>query len=101
MHIELKYWALLFLSMVLSIVITKQVMKLAVKYDAVDKPSHRKVHRSIVPLWGGVGIYASFFITLLLYWLFSGLFSYALQLNDSLLDFSNMMFFQIMVFFPR
>ncbi len=85
MQIEIKYWVLFFLSTLLSIVITKRVMRLAVKYDAVDKPAHRKVHRSIIPLWGGAGIYASFFITLFFYWLFSGLFGHALKLNDSLL----------------
>ena len=86
MQIEFNYLWLFFLSTILSIVITKRVMKLAVKYDAMDKPAHRKVHRSMIPLWGGLGIYASFFITLLIYWLFSPQFGPALRLNDSLLE---------------
>ncbi|MCX5777381.1 MAG: MraY family glycosyltransferase [Candidatus Firestonebacteria bacterium] len=85
MSVDFKYWALFSLSALLGIIITKQVMKLAVRYDAVDKPSHRKVHRSLVPLWGGVGIYGAFFSTLLIYYLFSNLFGPALRLNDGLL----------------
>ncbi|OGF47175.1 MAG: hypothetical protein A2452_09875 [Candidatus Firestonebacteria bacterium RIFOXYC2_FULL_39_67] len=85
MHIDAKYWALFIFSALLGILITKQVMKLAVKYDAVDKPSHRKVHRSLIPLWGGVGIYGAFFLTLLVYNMFSGLFGPALRLNSGLL----------------
>jgi len=85
MQIDAKYWMLLFSSTLFGILITKQVMKLAVRFDAVDKPSHRKVHRSLIPLWGGVGIYGAFFVTLFIYLTFSGLFGPALRLNSGLL----------------
>jgi UDP-GlcNAc:undecaprenyl-phosphate GlcNAc-1-phosphate transferase len=59
-----------------------KIIRLAIKYDAVDKPTHRKVHRKIIPLWGGVAIYLSFFLTIGIYFLFSTYFRDSLFINS-------------------
>ncbi len=48
-----------------SILITPLVKKFAVKIGAVDKPNQRKVHQKIMPRLGGLAIYISFIIGLL------------------------------------
>jgi UDP-GlcNAc:undecaprenyl-phosphate GlcNAc-1-phosphate transferase len=64
-------------------------IKKAVKQDVVDKPSLRKVHRRIVPLWGGIPIYLSFAAVVVLLYLGSllvnGNFSQVLSMNDGFL----------------
>lgn len=50
------------LCIVLSLVITPFVKKLAVKIGAVDRPNYRKVHKKLMPRLGGLAIYASFMI---------------------------------------
>ncbi len=55
------------------------IMRLALKWDIVDKPGHRKVHQAAKPLLGGVGIFVSFNVTILLdMWLFVWLASHNL-----------------------
>lgn len=49
-----------------SIIITPLVKKLAIKIGAVDKPNQRKVHQKIMPRLGGLAIYLSFIIGLLI-----------------------------------
>ena len=44
----------------LSFFFTTYVIMLAKKMNAVDKPSERKVHVQVTPLWGGLAIYISF-----------------------------------------
>jgi UDP-GlcNAc:undecaprenyl-phosphate GlcNAc-1-phosphate transferase len=61
------------------------MMRFAVKHDAVDKPAIRKVHRSLIPLWGGIAIFLSLFFTLFLYWVVSPTFRYALSINGGFL----------------
>lgn len=48
-----------------SIIITPLVKKLAIKIGAVDKPNQRKVHQKVMPRLGGLAIYLSFIIGLL------------------------------------
>ncbi|BBH23888.1 undecaprenyl-phosphate alpha-N-acetylglucosaminyl 1-phosphate transferase [Paenibacillus baekrokdamisoli] len=48
------------ISLVLALVLTPFVIKLAYKVGAIDKPNHRKVHTRIMPRLGGLGIYAAF-----------------------------------------
>ncbi|RKP47384.1 undecaprenyl/decaprenyl-phosphate alpha-N-acetylglucosaminyl 1-phosphate transferase [Cohnella endophytica] len=50
----------------LALVLTPLVKKLAVRIGAIDVPNQRKVHTRIMPRLGGVAIYASFVIGLLL-----------------------------------
>ncbi|WP_223592280.1 glycosyltransferase family 4 protein [Neobacillus bataviensis] len=48
-----------------SILLTPLVKKLAFKIGATDKPNQRKVHQKIMPRLGGLAIYLSFIIGLL------------------------------------
>ena len=41
-------------------VLTPPVKRLAVKFDAIDKPDFRKVHKHPIPRMGGLAIYAGF-----------------------------------------
>ncbi len=46
--------------------------RLAVRCSALDKPNARKVHVRPIPLWGGLGIYCGFMLTLVLAFHFYG-----------------------------
>lgn len=52
-------------SFILSLVFTWGVRKLALRWNIVDEPGERKMHRSPIPLLGGVAIYAAFNLTIL------------------------------------
>ncbi len=67
----LKYAILFMISLLLCVLIVPRVIKKAVKLDVVDKPTTRKVHRKIIPLWGGVAIFLSFVLALFLFYLLS------------------------------
>ncbi|MFH1822531.1 MAG: hypothetical protein ABH830_02410, partial [Patescibacteria group bacterium] len=62
----IKFYLLIFLfSLILSVIFTFIVKKLAVKIKIVDQPGlDRKIHGKAVPLMGGVAIFFSFFIVL-------------------------------------
>ncbi|MFC4303477.1 glycosyltransferase family 4 protein [Cohnella boryungensis] len=64
-------------AMVLALVLTPLVKKLAYKVGAIDVPNQRKVHTRTMPRLGGVGIYAAFTISLLIImpWVPEGLLS--------------------------
>jgi UDP-GlcNAc:undecaprenyl-phosphate/decaprenyl-phosphate GlcNAc-1-phosphate transferase len=49
-----------------SILLTPLVKKLAFKIGATDKPNHRKVHSRIMPRLGGLAIFLSFLIGILI-----------------------------------
>lgn len=51
------------LASVLSLFFTPIMIFLAKKFNIVDKPSHRKIHKENTPLLGGLAIYAAFVIT--------------------------------------
>ncbi|HUL44377.1 MAG TPA: hypothetical protein VLY03_08475 [Bacteroidota bacterium] len=51
----------------LSLILTPLVIRLAKRIGAMDQPNERKVHRFPIPRLGGLAIYASFFLSLLLY----------------------------------
>lgn len=51
-------------------VFTPASIMLARKFDVLDYPRARNVHRQPLPRWGGIGIFAGFFISILLVWLF-------------------------------
>jgi hypothetical protein len=58
------------LALLLSGLLVPYVMKLAVHFDAIDKPTAiRKLHRHDMPLWGGLAVWASFFLTAGFLWL--------------------------------
>lgn len=55
----------LIICFIASLIITPLVKKLAIKIGAVDRPNNRKVHTTIMPRLGGLAIYISFIIGLL------------------------------------
>ncbi|MBU0581155.1 MAG: undecaprenyl/decaprenyl-phosphate alpha-N-acetylglucosaminyl 1-phosphate transferase [Candidatus Margulisbacteria bacterium] len=46
--------------------ITPKIQRFAIKFNIVDNPSARKVHKKAIPLLGGLAIFAAFSICLLL-----------------------------------
>lgn len=54
----------------LSIISTLAIKKIAYKFQIVDQPNlARKIHREPIPLLGGIGIFAAFFLTILIAYL--------------------------------
>ncbi|WP_188206721.1 glycosyltransferase family 4 protein [Alkalibacillus aidingensis] len=58
----------LIITLVIALVITPLVKKLAIKIGAVDNPSYRKVHKDVMPRLGGLAIYLSFMIGLIIFY---------------------------------
>lgn len=56
----------MFICFITSILITPLVKKLAFKIGATDKPNQRKVHQKVMPRLGGLAIYISFIVGLLI-----------------------------------
>ena len=50
------------ISVVLTLLLTPVARKLAYKLGAVDRPSKRKIHRNIIPRFGGLSIFISFVV---------------------------------------
>ncbi|KGX85169.1 glycosyltransferase family 4 protein [Pontibacillus marinus] len=67
----MEFKALIF-CFIASILITPLVKKLAVKIGATDQPNHRKVHKKLMPRLGGLAIFLSFIIGILLFFPDSG-----------------------------
>lgn len=57
----------LVLALVISLVVTPLVRRLAIKVKAIDCPDERKVHRCLMPRMGGLAIYISFTLVVLLF----------------------------------
>lgn len=55
----------MFICFITSILITPLVKKFAIKIGATDKPNQRKVHQKVMPRLGGLAIYISFIVGLL------------------------------------
>lgn len=53
--------------MVLTLVSTPLVKKLAIKWGVVDQPDHRKVHTRIMPRMGGLAIFIAFVVSFYIY----------------------------------
>ncbi|MBN9655922.1 undecaprenyl/decaprenyl-phosphate alpha-N-acetylglucosaminyl 1-phosphate transferase [Halobacillus litoralis] len=62
----MEYKALLF-CLIVAVIITPLVKKLAIKIGATDQPNHRKVHKIIMPRLGGLAIYISFALGILFF----------------------------------
>lgn len=56
----------LFICFVASIILTPIIKKLAIKWNVTDKPNDRKVHNKAMPYLGGLAIYISFMIGLII-----------------------------------
>ncbi len=54
------------LAMIISIVFTPFIIKLAIKMGAIDKPDSRKIHKTPTPRLGGLGIFVSFISSLII-----------------------------------
>lgn len=55
----------MFAALVLALLLTPLVKKLAIRMGAVDEPNERKVHQRVMPRMGGVAIYLSFALIVL------------------------------------
>lgn len=62
-----------FLSVILCVLLTPIIKKIAIAIGATDKPNERKVHKTLMPRMGGVAIYLSFTIVYFLFTYFTDL----------------------------
>lgn len=60
-----QYIGAMLAALVLALVLTPVIKKLAIRWGAVDEPNERKVHRQVMPRMGGVAIYLSFMLVVL------------------------------------
>ncbi|MDV3428755.1 MAG: undecaprenyl/decaprenyl-phosphate alpha-N-acetylglucosaminyl 1-phosphate transferase [Bacillota bacterium] len=68
----MNYFILFFIAMVLSFALTPIVKRLAVKLDIIDVPKdERRVHNRPIPLIGGLAIYISFTVMLIVTGIFT------------------------------
>ncbi|MCB2288044.1 undecaprenyl/decaprenyl-phosphate alpha-N-acetylglucosaminyl 1-phosphate transferase [Clostridium algidicarnis] len=59
----IEYIKLIFIAMIISIISTPFIKKLAIKINAMDVPKdERKIHKKPIPLLGGLSIYIAFII---------------------------------------
>ena len=65
-------WAyILNLSFFISLALTPITARLASKFNIVDQPDERKIHRSATPLLGGAAVYIAFLLSILMNGIFS------------------------------
>jgi len=58
-----------FSAFLLAIILTKIIKKIALKFDVVDRPGEsRKIHPRPIPLLGGVAVFLSFIVTLIIFY---------------------------------
>lgn len=57
----LPYLLLFLQTLALSTLLVPVVMRLAFRFDILDKPGHRKVHQRPKPLLGGIALFSAFF----------------------------------------
>jgi UDP-GlcNAc:undecaprenyl-phosphate/decaprenyl-phosphate GlcNAc-1-phosphate transferase len=60
------FFLTLIVCFMISILITPLIKKLALKIGAIDKPNQRKVHQSLMPRLGGIAIFISFIVGVLM-----------------------------------
>ena len=59
----MNFFLIFIITVSLSTFLTFLVKKVALSFDVVDRPNReRKIHKSNIPLLGGIAIFASFFI---------------------------------------
>ncbi|MEA2081417.1 MAG: MraY family glycosyltransferase [Elusimicrobiota bacterium] len=66
------FLAAFFIPMLLLLIFEPAFINLAEKKRIYDKPSSRKIHTRLVPLWGGVGIWLSIWVGLAILYVVSG-----------------------------
>lgn len=62
MKLVYKYFTVFVLGFLAVYFITPLIIRLAKKWNFVDNPCARKIHKSAIPLMGGVAVFAGFFI---------------------------------------
>ena len=63
-----KQYLMFFIAFIASIAITPLVIKLAIKFGALDVPKdNRRVHKTPIPLIGGLAIYFAFVVTVIIF----------------------------------
>jgi UDP-GlcNAc:undecaprenyl-phosphate GlcNAc-1-phosphate transferase len=70
------------LALILTLILTPVTRSLALKLGAVDRPSKRKIHKNIIPRFGGLSIFASFVIAVVLAMSFSAAFGVKLNFKE-------------------
>ncbi len=73
-----------FLALVLTLILTPVARVLAFKLGAVDRPSKRKIHKNIIPRFGGLSIFVSFVIAVIFALVFLRTFGIKLRPNETL-----------------
>lgn len=63
-------YAVFFMALALSWLITPFVIRLATRLKVMDQPEDRKIHKAPIPRWGGLGMFIAFTVSILLCWLF-------------------------------
>ncbi|MFH1709440.1 MAG: MraY family glycosyltransferase [bacterium] len=77
-------WVFL-LSAGLTLFLTPVAKKLAFKFGAVDRPSKRKIHKNIIPRFGGLSIFVGFVVAVTFALIFAGNFGVKLNGKEMLL----------------
>jgi len=75
----ISYILVFLLSGLISLGVTPLILLLARKFGVMDRPGERKVHRRLVPSWGGLAIYLAFSGSIALIFLFHGAFRLVLR----------------------
>ena len=51
------------IALLIAVVMTPIVKQMAIRWNAIDKPNHRKVHTKLMPRLGGLAIYLAFLVS--------------------------------------
>ncbi len=62
-------YAVFFMALALSWLITPYIIRLATRLKVMDQPEDRKIHKTPIPRWGGLGMFIAFTLAVLLCWL--------------------------------
>jgi UDP-GlcNAc:undecaprenyl-phosphate GlcNAc-1-phosphate transferase len=77
----MSYFFAFSLPLIFSLLATPLIMRLAIKLQIIDRPGERKIHQKEIPLLGGLGIFFSFSLTLVILWFFGELVDPKVSLN--------------------
>jgi len=80
------YILVFLLSGLISLGVTPLIFLLARKFGVMDRPSERKVHRRLIPSWGGLAIYLAFSGSIALIFLFHDAFRLLLRYHNFLVQ---------------
>ncbi len=69
----MKYLIPFIVSLAFSLILTPIVKNIAMKLGVVDMPGERKIHKTPIPLSGGLAVFLSFSLSVIIFWLFASL----------------------------